>query len=72
MVLGFRIPSTSMVNVFNSSNVKRESPMTRLKWCLKSFIVDSHSPPKWGATGGIKCQEIRCSLEYLFSCVLRN
>lgn len=50
--LEFKIPS--IVKVLSSSNVKRSSPTTRLKWCLNSFTVDSHSPPKCGAMGGIK------------------
>jgi len=65
--LEFKIPSTSVVNVLSSSNVNSESPITRLRWCLKIFTVASHSPPKCGAIGGIKCHVILCELANLFT-----
>ena len=59
--LEFRMPSTSIIKVFNSLKINKESPTTRLRY-LKSFTIDSHTPSKCGALGGMKCQTMRCSL----------
>jgi len=61
--LEFKIPSTSVENVLSSSNVNSESPITRLRWCLKIFTVASYSSLKCG----IKCHMILCELANLFT-----
>jgi len=46
--------------------VNSESPITRLRWCLKLFTVASYSPSKCCDIGGIKCHVILCELANLF------
>ena len=44
--------------VINSSSVMSAFPSTALSDLLADFIIDSCTPPKCGASGGVKCQTI--------------
>lgn len=52
----FRQPSTRVRKVMNSSYVKLRVPIIRLRWDLADLTAASHSPPKWGAAGGMNRQ----------------
>ena len=54
----FKIASTRVVNVTNSSYVSSWSPITRWRWCLALHTARSHRPPWWGAFVGKKWNTI--------------
>lgn len=62
-----RMLSISIVKVLSYLNVNKQSPMTRLKWCLNNLTVDSHNPPKCGVASGMKCHVIWRSVANLLT-----
>ncbi|GFU96460.1 hypothetical protein TNCV_90331 [Trichonephila clavipes] len=62
--LQFKIHSTWIITVSNSSYVSRDFPIARLRWYFTDFIPPSQIPPISGALGGIKFHSMPSSVKY--------
>jgi len=61
-----RVASMRVRSVFSSSYLSHWSPSVRYKNGLTDLTPASHSPPKWGAEGGLKCQLILWFIKYVW------